>query len=63
MIPDCEESGDTEMKRNEEDESDTAFTDLCEKGKLEISKEIRDSPIGGHAGINRTYHKLKQFIN
>ena len=26
-------------------------------------KEIHDSPIGDHAGIIRTYRKLKQFIN
>jgi cleavage and polyadenylation specificity factor subunit 1 len=29
----------------------------------EILKEIHDSPICGYAGINRTYRKLKQFIN
>jgi hypothetical protein len=46
-----------------EDKSQTACGDLSEKEKLEILKEIHDSSIGGHAGINRTYHKLKQFIN
>jgi len=30
---------------------------------LEILKELHDSPIGGHAGLIRTYRKLKQFIN
>jgi hypothetical protein len=63
MIPDSEESGDTEGKRRGEDESETARTDLSDKVKLEISKEIRDSPIHGHAGINQMYGKLKQYIN
>jgi hypothetical protein len=30
---------------------------------LEILKEIHDSPIDGHAGINQIYRKLKQYIN
>jgi hypothetical protein len=63
MIPDSEKSGNTERIRRGEDESETACRDLIEKEKLEILKEIHDSPIGGHAGINRTYRKLKQFIN
>jgi hypothetical protein len=54
-----DESGDT----REEGESETAYTDLSDKEKLEILKEIHDSPIGGHVGIMRTYQKLKQFIN
>jgi hypothetical protein len=53
MIPDGEESGDTEGKRRGEDESETACTDLSDKEKLEILKEIHDSPIDGHAGIDR----------
>jgi hypothetical protein len=63
MIPDSEEPGNTERKRSEEDESQTACRDLNEKEKIEILKEIHDSPTGGHAGINRTYRKLKHFIN
>jgi hypothetical protein len=63
MTPDREESGNTERKSRGEDESETACRDLSEKEKLEILKEIHDSPIGGHAGIIRTYRKLKQFIN
>jgi len=46
-----------------EDESETACTDLSDKEKLEILKEIRDFRIGGHAGINRMYRKLKKCIN
>ena len=46
-----------------EDKSETACRDLSEKEKFGIMKEIHDSPIGGHADINRTYRKLKQFIN
>jgi len=57
--PDSEESGVTEGK----DESETVCRDLSEKEKLKILKEIHDSPMGGHAGIVRTYRKLKQFIN
>ena len=42
---------------------ETACTDLSDKEKVEISKEIHDSPTGGHTRINRKYRKLKQFIN
>jgi hypothetical protein len=63
MIPDNGELGDTERKRRGEDELETACTDFSYKEKLEILKEIHDSPVGGHAGMNRTYRKLKQFIN
>jgi len=63
MIPESEGSGDTERKCRGEGESETACRYISGKEKLEISKEIHDSPIGGHAGLNRTYHKLKQFIN
>ena len=45
------------------DEVQAACTDLSDKEKFEILKEIHDSPIGGHSGINRRYRKLKQFIN
>jgi len=63
VIPDSEESGDTEGKCRGEDESETACTDLCDKEKLETLKEIYDSLIDGHAGINQVYRKLKQYIN
>ena len=33
------------------------------KRKSQILTEIRDSPIGGHAGMHRIYRKLKQFID
>jgi hypothetical protein len=49
-----EESGDTEEKRGGADKVETAYAKLSDKEKLEILKEIHDSPIGGHAGINRT---------
>jgi hypothetical protein len=58
-----EESGDTEEKHGGSDKVETACAAVSAKEKLEILKEIHDSPIGGHAGINRTYRKLKQFIN
>jgi len=63
MEPNSEESVVTEGKRKGKDESETVCTVLSEKEKLEILKEIHDSPIGGHAGIIHTYRKLKQFIN
>jgi hypothetical protein len=44
MTPDSEESGDTEGKSRREDESEIVCTDLSEKEKLEILKEIHDSP-------------------
>jgi hypothetical protein len=62
-IPSRELPGNTERKSRGEDESETSSRFLSEKGKLEILKEINDSPIGGHACINRTYRKLKQLIN
>jgi len=61
VIQDSEESGDTEEKRRGKDELETACDGSSDKEKLEILKEIHDSPIGGHVGINRTYRKLKQF--
>jgi hypothetical protein len=63
VIQDSEESRNTERKRREEDESEAACRGLSEKEKSKILAEIHDSPIGGHAGMNRTYCKLKQFIN
>ena len=63
VIPDSKESGKTERKHRGEDESEAACRDLSEKEKSKILKEIHDSPIGGHAGINRRYRKLKQFTN
>ena len=62
-IPSSEVPRNTEGKPRGEDESETSCRDVSEKKKLEILKEIHDSPIGGHAGIIRTYRKLKQFIN
>jgi hypothetical protein len=63
MILDSKESGDTEGKRRGEDESETACTDLSDKVKLETLKEIHDSNIHGHAGINQENGKLKHYIN
>jgi hypothetical protein len=54
MTPESEELENTERKRRGEDESETAYRDLSEKEKLEILKETHDSPIGGHAAINRS---------
>jgi len=62
MKPDSGDSGVTEGKRKGKDESETVCRDLSEKEKLEILKEIHDSPFGGHAVIIRTYRQLKQFI-
>jgi hypothetical protein len=61
--PCSEESGGTVRKPRGEDESQTACTDVSEKEKLEILKEIHDSHIGGRAGINHTYRKFTRFIN
>jgi transposase InsO family protein len=35
---------------------------LTDKEKLEILKELHETPIGGHIGMNRTYKRLKQYI-
>jgi hypothetical protein len=37
--------------------------ELNEKEKLEILKELHETPIGGHQGMNRTYNRLKQYVN
>lgn len=42
LIPDSEESGDTEEKRRGEDELETASIGFGDKEKLEILKEIHD---------------------
>jgi transposase InsO family protein len=42
-----------------QDKTNGEFTD---KEKTEILKEIHESPIGGHAGMNKTYKRLKHFI-
>jgi hypothetical protein len=34
-----------------------------DKEKLGILKEMHESPIGGHIGMNRTYQRLKQYIS
>jgi len=60
MKPDSEESGVTERKHKDKDESQAVSRDISEKEKLEILKEIK---IGVHDGIVRTYRTLKQFIN
>jgi transposase InsO family protein len=36
---------------------------LDDKEKAEILREMHDSPIGGHVGMNRTYKRLRHFIN
>jgi hypothetical protein len=51
------------VKCEREMKSEPVCKDLSEKEKLEILKEIHDSPLGGHAGINRTYRKFRQYIN
>jgi hypothetical protein len=30
---------------------------------MEILREMHESPIGGHVGMNRTYRRLRHFIN
>jgi len=51
--PDSEGSINAEVKREREMKSEPVCKDLSEKEKLEILGEIHDSPLGGHAGINR----------
>jgi hypothetical protein len=36
---------------------------LSGKEKLEILKELQESPIGGHDAVNKTYKRLKHFIS
>jgi hypothetical protein len=43
-----------------QDEKNKEFND---KEKTEILKEIHESPIGGHAGMNKTYKRFKHLIN
>jgi hypothetical protein len=38
-------------------------TKLTDKEKLEILKELYETPIGGHIGMNKTYKRLKQYIS
>jgi hypothetical protein len=39
------------------------YRKLSDKEKFGILKEMHESPIGGHTGMNRTYQRLKQYIN
>lgn len=36
--------------------------ELTSKEKLDILKEMHESPIGGHCGMSKTYKRLKHFI-
>jgi hypothetical protein len=45
------------------DNSDVECRKLSDKEKLGILREMHESPIGGHIGMNRTYQRLKQYIN
>jgi hypothetical protein len=35
--------------------------ELPSKEKMEILREMHDSPIGGNVGMNRTYKRLRHF--
>jgi hypothetical protein len=37
--------------------------ELTIKEKMEILREMHKSPIGGHVGMNRTYKRLRPFLN
>jgi hypothetical protein len=58
------ERGNNESEENqvEADSSRTRNIKLSDREKLEILKEMHESPIGGHTGMNRTYQRLKKYI-
>ena len=37
--------------------------ELTDREKLEILRELHETPVGGHIGMNRTYKRLKQYIS
>jgi hypothetical protein len=37
--------------------------ELSSKEKMEILREMHESHIGGHVSMNRTYKRLRHFIN
>jgi hypothetical protein len=63
LISDIEGLEVTEGKCKKKTESEISCRKLGEKEKLDILKEIHDSPFGAHADINRTDRKLKQFMD
>jgi hypothetical protein len=57
-----EETGTSETLNAEDGKSEETVVKnakLTEKEKLEILKELHESPIGGHGGMNRTYKRRK----
>jgi hypothetical protein len=53
----------TEEKGVTVEEQEVKNKELSSKEKMEILREMHDSPVGGHVGINRTYEKLRHFID
>jgi hypothetical protein len=59
----AERHRETEGINENADSSDVKYRKLSDKEKLGILKEMHESPIGGHIGMNRMYQRLKQHIN
>jgi hypothetical protein len=59
----AERDRETEGINENSDSSDVKYRKLSDKEKLGILREIHESPIGGHIRMNRTYQRLKQYIN
>jgi hypothetical protein len=59
----AERHRETERINENADSSDVKYSELSDKEKFGILKEMHESPIGGHIRMNRTYQRLKQYIN
>jgi hypothetical protein len=51
--------GNHDDSKNQETENEESTA----KEKMEILKEMHESPVGGHGGMTRTYKRLRHFIN
>jgi hypothetical protein len=61
VSPDIE--GEVQEIDREPCETDIKAEEFSDKEKLEILKEVHDTPIGGHRGMTSTYKKLKQYVS
>jgi hypothetical protein len=48
---------------NAKEDKDKENKEVSDNEKLEILKEMHESPIGGQARMNKTYTRLRHFVN
>jgi transposase InsO family protein len=53
----------TDGNHDDSKNQETENKEITAKEKMEILKEMHESPVGGHGGMTRTYKRLRHFIN